>query len=356
MGGRGRGCRLSPGWTPPAVASIALALMATTGQASLAALQQDQIDVPGAAAADKIVVRVYGQRKGGASDCENDSFMLSSESVDVGEMVSSNCASEATVFSARHAPLTAATAWSDGADKFPLNMGGPLREVELDVYIVATRQDAETWAKHDIARAKTVYAKNRVGLTFTPYFRTPKSLSDADKEIIGTSCDHATDVKNSSSLYQPDRINVYVVPSVDDPEEPGSTLRGFNCYRVGAANIIYISIAEHSENTLAHELGHALGLQGSTEHTGDGWRTVVAGFDNHNLMWTRVSSNVQRFKNHFSLGQAFRMNADDRSWLNRAGAPAGALKPLPCHPTPAKDQPSHAKDEEPCPPLAFDVP
>jgi len=347
-------------WTPPALASIALMLLACADPKSVEG-QEDQITVPGAAAADKVVLRVYGQEKGGASDCVNASFILSSGSVDVGEMVSSKCTLETTVFSARHAPLTSATVWSDGADTFSVNMGPQLREVDLDVYIVSTARDAATWATHDVARAKTVYKNNRVGLTFIPHFRAPNSISDGDVATIGTGCDHADDLENSS-VYNADRINVYVVPSVDDPEEPESTLRGFNCYGEqwgktgGAPNIIYISIAEHSQNTLAHELGHAFGLQGSTEHTGEELDTLVPGFENHNLMWSKLSSGTARVQNHFSLGQAFRMNADERSWLNRKGAPAGALKPLPCHPTRRDDQVKFAKDEAPCPPLALDVP
>jgi hypothetical protein len=363
MGSGGRDRHRKLGWTPPAVASITLALMATTSPKPVAGQQEDQIAVPGAAAADHIVLRVYGRRKGGADQCGNASFMLQSGPVEVGEMdPSTNCTSETTVFSTRHAPLTAATSWSSGQDDRTLSMGPPLREVKLDVYMVTTRKSAETWARHDVTRAKTVYAKNRVGLTFTADFLAATSLSQADTATIGTGCDHADDIKGSSSVYKADRINVYFVPSIDVPGEPDRTPRGFNCYKKepgntdGAPNIIYISTGLHSQNTLAHELGHAFGLQGITGHTGDGVSAWVPGFEDNNLMWTGVSGNAQRSKNHFSLGQVFRMNADERSWLNRNGAPAGAPTPRACHPTRADDQTSRAKDEEPCPPLAFDIP
>jgi hypothetical protein len=175
--------------------------------------------------------------------------------------------------------------------------------------------------------------------------------------VIGNSCEQADHLKGSS-LYAKDRINVYFVNAIGGDRD--ETPRGTTCYEKnsagnveGAPNIIYISTHRHTPTTLAHELGHAFGLRGTAGHTGSGRgmfeEVIIEGFESINIMWTRLDADQARAKKHFSLGQAFRMSADERSWLNQKGLSSGTPTPRLCHP-------SGVDNESPCPPLAFDIP
>jgi hypothetical protein len=84
--------------------------------------------------------------------------------------------------------------------------------------------------------------------------------------------------------------------------------------------------------TLAHEFGHAFALGHS-----DGF----PGFGNNNIMWSTLTGLVQ---DHFSVGQAFRINVDDNSVLNVNGVRTGQD---------VRDCPPATTNER-CPALALD--
>jgi hypothetical protein len=91
-------------------------------------------------------------------------------------------------------------------------------------------------------------------------------------------------------------------------------------------------------------------LQLATGHTGPPEEENITGFEPVNIMWNGLDSDEAQPQNHFSLGQAYRMNASDRSWvqLGKAGPSSGGLTGRKCHP-------SGPLNKVPCPPLAFDV-
>ena len=136
---------------------------------------------------------------------------------------------------------------------------------------------------------------------------------------------------------------------------------GYNCVDTMTGNsgpkpnIIFISLGARTPSTLVHELGHALGLQGPTGHTGPpglwGVDTAMTGFTPTNIMWTGLDPDEAAQQKHLSLGQAYRMNAANESWLHANGAAVSGsgLSARACH---AKSW----LDKAPCPPLAFDVP
>ena len=330
---------------------VVVALAATIGWPSND--PDDSMVVDKASAADEVVVTVDGQMRSGR--CLNDSMFVGSGPVTVGDLVKpTKCPAETTIFSKGHALTTVRPPWTKDQDAIVLQMGPSLREVNVDVYVVSTSDRAEDWARTDLDRARTLYDQNRTGLTFTETkFVTSASLSEAQVATIGTNCRQADGLK-SSTLYASDRINVYFVPSIMIDYD--FTNRGYNCFEKkpgntdGAPNIIYISVLRHSPTTLAHELGHGLGLQGAAGHTGEEGTTYIEGFESVNIMWTGLDSDEAAAKDQFSLGQGFRMNADERSWLNRTKASSspgpGSRK---CHP-------SGPKNKIPCPPLAFDLP
>jgi hypothetical protein len=313
----------------------------------------DLVVVENATTADDVVLGLYG--KHGAEPCRNTAYRLTDNAIDVGDVrPSAACSSEATVFAKRHALATTSVEWTSGDDEFRAQIGPALREIHLDVYVVATGARAEDWARSDIARARTVFDKNRTGLTFVEgRFRASSSLTPAEVAVIGHDCTQVDDLK-ASSLYADDRVNVYFVYAIGGDGE--NTPRGRTCYEPvspgnvdGAPDIIYISTYRHTPTTLSHELGHAFGLRGTAGHTGSEEEVWIGGFEQINIMWTGVDADEGSAKRHFSLGQGFRMSADERSWLNRAGAVSGGPTLRRCHP-------SGALNESPCPPLAFDVP
>jgi hypothetical protein len=331
-------------------------MLAAAGPGSLA-LAQDRVIVDKVTEADAVVLGLFGKRSG--EPCGNEAYAVTADPVTVGEMIpSAACPSEATLFAKGHALSTTNLEWSTGDDENPLPMGQPLREIKVDVYLVASDSRGEAWARSDLLRARTVFDNNRAGLTFVEgNFRTSSSLTPAEVDVIGNDCTQA-DALKLSSLYADDRINVYFVDAIGG--DRGETPRGFNCFETGRAgnvdgapNIIYISMHRHTPTTLAHELGHAFGLRGSAGHTGAGPDEIseeeayIPGFESTNIMWTGVDADKARAKKHFSLGQVFRMSADERSWLNRNAQSSGGPTARRCHP-------SGVDNERPCPPLAFD--
>lgn len=327
-------------------------MLATIAPCSLATAQ-DQVVVEQASTADAAVLGLYGKTSG--EPCRNNWYLLDGGPVTVGDMVpSSACAAEATVFAQHRALAVTGIEWTQGDDEIHLQMGASLRQIEVDVYVVAGGERADDWARTDLGRARTVFDENRAGLTFIDgNFRSSSSLSADEIAAIGNDCTQVEELKGRASLYNDERINVYFVYAIGGDWE--ETPRGRNCIETHPpGNIIYISTYRHTPTTLSHELGHAFGLRGAAGHTGEGpseeseEEVYIPGFESVNIMWTWVDADQARAKNHFSLGQVFRMSADESSWLNRKGQSPGGPSPRHCHP-------SGVDNESPCPPLAFDI-
>ena len=312
---------------------------------------EDQLVLAGATSAAAPALVVHGSKSG--DECPDEVALTGDGPHFIANVVPPS-ACEVAVFAKKHAVVEVAPPWTTGPDIVPLQVGGNPVEVELDVYIATTDTRAAKWARGDLTRARTVYGNNRVGITFhEAKFVTASSLSPAEVALIGDDCNNV-DMLKSSTLYDASRMNVYYVHAIG-----GSTARGWNCFSrvagnsAGASNVIYISTSSHSPTTLAHELGHSFALQGATGHTGQ--QNVeppdIAGFTSINIMWTYLDSDQARAQRQFSLGQAYRMNADDISWvhLSKGGVSSGGLQARHCHP-------SGPLNRTPCPALAFDVP
>jgi hypothetical protein len=309
-------------------------------------------------------VLVRGQRSSG--DCLDGQVAKSLTFVSVGDLVAPTvCPSEVAGFSRDKGMTLQHPNWSAVDDAVNLNPGPPRLAVELNVYIAAQDQKAAKRTAADITRAVRLFKRNRVGIRFNAvHFVSAASASD--RSVIGAGCANAGGLKSAGlPLFDPTRVNLYVVDTVKELIN-GTVLdswRGYNCYEHAAENVLYLSVQYRSPTTLTHEFGHLLGLRDPCGHPGHGGLTSIAGFTPSNIMWSNLSDAEAKAQNHFSLGQAYRMNTDEQSWLNRATGAAGQAirsgetrKCLSGPPVPTDDCPpvTPAKDD-PCPPLAADV-
>lgn len=309
----------------------------------------DQVTVPGdlPGTGDPVVVSRGGDPSTGA--CLYDRLRKGRGTLDIGQLVpKANCLSDVLLFAQGRAMTATSRVWLPGADLVQLPSPPVRVKVEFSMVLVAKGSQAAQQAGLDTVRAIQLFNRNRVGLTFhASRIITGKQLNSADTTTIGSGCDQAklNTLAKRADLYDADRLNVYFVAG------SAGGWRGWNCFTVGYPNVIYISIAGESPASLAHELGHALGLQDWPEHvlghTGAGNQWRIAGFVYQNLMWTNLSDQQALEQSHFSIGQGYRMNMDKTSWVNRAGIVPGRLG-LTCHPL-------VAKDSIPCPFLALDT-
>jgi len=104
---------------------------------------------------------------------------------------------------------------------------------------------------------------------------------------------------------------------VNEPWLASTFYTGRNCK--GDRSVIFIGPAANLA-TLAHEFGHAFSLWGGEEEGGHS--DPADGFDNNNLM----AGGGPPTRSHVSLGQAFRFNVDERSWLNHNGVRDGTTR------------------------------
>lgn len=237
--------------------------------------------------------------------------------------------------------------WTTGADAVTLPAPGSRVVIDFSLVLVAKGPAAAQQVGRDTLQAIARFNENRTGLTFrSSRILLPKHLTKPDIAAIGSRCDKEalTSLATKTKLYDPKRINVYFVPGL-----PG--WRGLNCYLEGYPNVIYISAAGDSPTTLAHELGHALGLQDwyprMLGHTGALSTSSINGFTYLNIMWTGLYDPEAFAQRHLSIGQGYRMNMDKSSWVITQGLVPGRT-PESCHPL-------AAKDSLPCPMLALDT-
>jgi hypothetical protein len=205
-------------------------------------------------------------------------------------------------------------------------------------------------AAADVAWANVVYEANRTGITFEAKYRPlPVATNLAGKLAAATDdCQVPRELPAKSTqenfAYDAAAVSVYYMDWIDLPEDPFHPgARGLHCKYWGAGELgpaILISYNHHSPITLAHELGHALGLC-DEDHDGN---------CPHDEVWLgplNVMSNLlpdgplaNDARSQFTVGQVFRMNVWDNSWIN------------------AREERRHRRActaAEPCPPVDFDV-
>jgi hypothetical protein len=307
----------------------------------------DQVILPTLPGTSDAVVVARGRVS--PSSCVYDRIRKGQGTLDIGQLLpSTGCASDVLLFAKGVAMQATAKAWSTGNDLVtPLPPPGRV-VVEYHMILVAPGPQAAQQAGLDTVNAIRMFNRNRVGITFhASSVVQSNQLGSADVAKIGDRCDKTAldNLATATDLYDSKRLNVYFVPGT-----PGGW-RGRTCWTMGYQNVTYISIAGESPGTLAHELGHALGLQDplgrKLGHTGVLSTTRINGFVYQNLMWTGLYDQEAAEQRHFSIGQAYRMNMDKSSWLIVRGLVPGRVGPL-CHPL-------VPEDSIPCPMLALDT-
>lgn len=255
---------------------------------------------------DSTVSMIDFRSGSGGAGCTNDQMIRTVEEANMGNALSSGtCNSEVAVFSDNNAMAfdTPVTTWTNSVgDIHTVNLQ-PIITVPVGVWI-ANAASAPV-AVNDFANANLLYNQNNVGVQFNPTFNNV-SGNPAAVTAIGGGCGSAATVQ-ASAWYTPNTLNIYYVAG-------GFT--GVNCGF--DRNISYIGTAANL-GSLPHEIGHAYGLRpsGSWGHTNG-----VAGFGNNNIMWGGGPGT----RNHFSVGQAFRINVDTGSMLNANGNRTGSIR------------------------------
>ncbi len=266
--------------------------------------------------------------------CLNDEVLRARGSLKVGNMIpgDSECSSEIAVFSTGHAMAMYAPedSWPEAAgDVVTVALKSPLK-VKVSVWLV--RPNAKAEANAALTHAGAVYADNKTGIAFTHRIQDVADDPLA-RQVTALSCENVLQL-SQSNFYEPGRINVYYV---NEPWLASTFYTGRSCKK--DRSVIFIGPAANLA-TLAHEFGHAFSLFGNKK---DGGHSDPAdGFDNNNLM----AGGGPPTRSHVSLGQAFRFNVDERSWLNENEVRKG-----PTRLCPAK-QPSGP--DRLCPPVGLD--
>jgi len=333
-------------WTAASAVAVGWSL-STTPSHSAAGTLDDQIVVNNTQARDAAMVIIHGQQ---SKDACPDVPISGGGTHDIPNITPpSSC--QVAVFTKYHPMREVSPQWTDAADVVNITVGEDPPALDLNLFVVTDDGRADSWAKADVSRAQRLFRRNRVGLTFAMVkFVGSGTLSASDIVTIGHDCANAEDIANNLPQYNKDRLNVFYVDQIDDED----FYSGYNCFEphgdrgFRAPNIIFVSVGSRAPNTLAHEIGHALGLQLATGHTGPPDEVSITGFESTNIMWAGIDPENPDEQKFFSLGQAYRMNADDDSWVH-------ALKSWPGLPSRAC-HPSGPLNRTPCPPLALDIP
>ncbi len=219
--------------------------------------------------------------------------------------------------------------WTDAAGETrEIDLEQDRLEVPIVIWLTSSHdkkgKSSEATARAHVEAANLFYNLNRVGIEFVAEVVDISDGSWADvREQLGNVDGEYSCSPHPERAFLAGQLNVYYVERVK------GDLNGAYCNWFDGSidpNVIYISISSSQLPTLAHELGHAFGLQ----HTG---ANGVAAYKENgnwligadNLMW---AGGVD--KRALTLGQAFRINLDKASMLNRNGTREGSVRKCEC--------------------------
>lgn len=277
----------------------------------------DSVVVRGGRGATKALVLIDAP----GDPCLNDHAVLLSGRGEVGDIRTvPGCRAEVFVLAkGRRMAVLEDAEWSSGPDEQRVVLRKRVR-VPLNVWL--GRSNAAIHARKSIAFADEVFDRSRVGVEFSRSVRMRSMPSD---DLVRDGCDGAP---FTDAVYVTGELNVYFVS--DDVIKQN----GLNCRN--DRNVIFIGRHE-MDDILAHELGHAFGLNndGCREYRGSercspayaGHPNDLADYDSfgvENVMSLGNSGTLS-----FTAGQAIRMNLHAGSMLNVNGHRRGPTRNCP---------------------------
>lgn len=216
-------------------------------------------------------------------------------------------------------------------------------------------------AQMDVELATALYDSNRTGITIDVKYEMLPPSGEITAKVGADPYDCVLPVQlpadpstPGSFWYDSSAVSVYYVDHINFPPDPKPPrVRGIHCHfwysgnpKVGTraaighpelgkppgnGPVIYISYTHRSNGTLAHELGHALGLNDEPGRLGP---TNIM----HNLLPDLPLNNA---RSRFTIGQGFRMNLWNDSWINTR--------------LPRPPQRACNEAQEPCPTVELDA-
>jgi hypothetical protein len=257
-------------------------------------------------------------------------------------------------------PADAAWGTPGGVIDFAAAMNGPL-DLKIKVYIAVTARTAsvlsgieltdtdelvadvgdaaEAIARVDVDWANIIYEANRVGIRVAvegaPVRLTVTDALPADIGADPQKCEVAQDLAGApaprNTWIAPTMISVYYVDRIHDSADPEDVdARGLHCKSQATTGpVLFISYTRHTPTALAHEIGHALSLKHPEDMAAD--LDLDKMLRSTNLMSSAAMDGplAADVRSRLTLGQVFRMNVSDDSWLNdNRGPRTGAAQRL----------------------------
>ena len=195
------------------------------------------------------------------------------------------------------------------------------------VWIATSSSDGIGVANADITRALALFRRQRTSLDVTYRVKPASGAGAYFLELTPQfACVRARDKLQAlgvpTQALAQDSLNIVYVDDILDPPPTNvsvpvsSRLAGYSCpWDPATGAVVLLSRQWRTGTTLAHELGHALGLLEPQ------WgHTDPPAFGYTNLMWRFESDAGLGVRSMFTLGQAFRIHLDDHSWLRRSSA------------------------------------
>jgi hypothetical protein len=188
-----------------------------------------------------------------------------------------------------------------------------VRQVPLTLRIVvggsdnldSLREVVRRVALADVEAANATLLENRAGVVFRVVDTV--TVTAADNATIIADClagDTLTPAGN-----RPGMLHVFYVNDMGGA-------RGFTC--AGTDGLpqpgIFVGWESHSPSTLVHEMGHILGLT----LPGYGHTELLEGFDVSNVMTGGLDDRDPGGRHRLTVGQVFRLNIEEASWLSLA--------------------------------------
>lgn len=313
------------------IMAVSLGLLALANSWSGTELMEDMVKVEGNDGDQNVVVLWIG-----TVDATCTYFTATrGTSVGVGgdATVEADCPNEVAVFSTDDPMITTQPGWTPGQQTatITLNLSSGTGPIEIPVMVwihpglVTTYADTASISTSDalviwknrllweVDQATRYFNGSATGITFDPIFISddPNLMVPAATAAVGDNCAPPTALVTGAvpGLYTNGALNIYVVEAI-----PGN-YNGRNCRENGFQNVMYISETLRSATTIAHELGHAFGLDEAGHTKGQPYQN--SSYESDNIMIPGEVDPDNPERDTLTLGQAYRINVDHDSWLNR---------------------------------------